>query len=119
MIVHDQRFRAAIRFFALLAFAASHFLLPSAAAQTTVHQPIGHDVSKALREMPAIPPQWDNMNEHPVKPIPHASTGGKDTVLQTKTGISAATVSGVAAFDGVGVTSGYTISGEPPDTNGS
>src|SRR5207245_6702616 len=46
------------------------------------------------------------------------AAGGKDTVLQTTT-TTAATVSGITNFDGVGVTSGYTISGEPPDTNGS
>jgi hypothetical protein len=119
MIVHDERFRSSATSLAALAFAASLFLPPSVAAQTTVHRPVGHDVSKPLREMPVIPPQWDNMNEHPVKPVPHPSAGGKDTVLQTTTGISAATVSGVVGFDGVGVTSGYTISGEPPDTNGS
>ncbi len=87
--------------------------------QTRVINPEGHDVSKPLHQIAPIAPQWDNMNEHPVKPVPHGSKGGKDTALQTQTSPTAATISAVTNFDGVGVTSGYTISGEPPDTNGS
>lgn len=89
------------------------------AQKTVVLQPTRHAVSKPLRNTKAIAPQWDNFNQHPVKPVPHFSAGGKDTVLQTRTGITSATVNSVAGFDGVGVSTGYTISGEPPDTNGS
>src|SRR5579859_3534100 len=65
-----------------------------ALAQTTVIHPEGHDTSKPLREMRAIPPQWENMNEHPVQPVPHGSQGGHDTALQS-TGLAStsATVS--------------------------
>jgi hypothetical protein len=87
---------------------------------TTVLHPIGHDKSKSLREMPVIPPAWENMAEHPVKPLPKRSSGGKDTALQTQPlAITAAAVSGVTGFNGVGLSGGYTISSEPPDTNGS
>ena len=89
-------------------------------AQQHVIKPVGHDVSKSLREMPVIPPAWENMELHEVKPIPHHALGGRDTAIQ-KQGLSttAATVSGTTGFNGIGVSSGYSISGEPPDTNGS
>ena len=87
--------------------------------QTVVINPAGHDVSKPLRQIAPIAPQWDNFNEHPVKPLPHGSAGGRDTALQTQPSTTAATISAITNFDGVGVTTGYTISGEPPDTNGS
>src|SRR5436189_2441703 len=102
----------------LAMFASLAFVTTSAMAQVVIHHPVGHDVSRALRDMPGIPPQWDNMNEHPVKPVPHAAAGGRDSVVQT-TGLAttSATVTSLTGFNGVGVTSGYTISGEPPDTN--
>ena len=60
------------------------------------------------------------MKEHPVKPLPNRSGGGKDTALQTQPlAITSATVSGVTGFNGVGLSGGYNISSEPPDTNGS
>src|SRR5437868_965821 len=87
---------------------------------TLVLRPVGHDKSKALDQMPVIPPAWENMETHPVKRLPKRSAGGIDTVLQAQ-GLSttAATVSSASGFNGVGLSSGYTISGEPPDTNGS
>jgi hypothetical protein len=106
-----------------LATAAMLLLLvsmPFSLYSQSVHgQLVGHDVSKALRDMPVIPPQWDNFSEHPVKGLPALLNGGKDGALQTAPIISSATVSGITNFDGVGVSTGYTISGEPPDTEGS
>jgi hypothetical protein len=94
------------------------------AQSAVVLRSVGHDTTKPLRDIPAIPPQWENMNEHPVLPIPvpgagAKSTGAKDSVLQRQPAITAATVGNYNSFEGVGVTSGYNISGEPPDTNGS
>src|SRR6266481_754214 len=107
-------------FMKTIAIVTSAFLLSSFTfAQVEVKHPEAHDTSKPLREMKAIPPQWDNMNEHPVLPVPHGSKGGKDTAIQTSGSTSAATISGITNFDGVGVTTGYPVSGEPPDTNGS
>jgi hypothetical protein len=71
--------------------------------------------------MRPIPPEFDHFNEHPVKPVPVSPKGaGRDSVLQSgATTATAATISGATNFDGVGLASGYNISGEPPDTNGS
>ncbi len=111
-----KAFRPSIRAFLLLL----SLTLPVAVyGQTTVLNPVGHDVSRPLRQIAPIAPQWDNLSEHPVKPVPHSSAGGRDTVLQSKPSTTAATISAITNFDGVGVTTGYTISGEPPDTNGS
>jgi hypothetical protein len=88
-------------------------------AQVVVIHPEGHDVSKPLREMSPIPPAWENPHEHPVKPVPHGSQGGRDTVLQTSPIITSATVNNLSGFDGVGLSSGYNVNSEPPDTEGS
>ncbi|GAC1515940.1 MAG: hypothetical protein NVS1B11_34960 [Terriglobales bacterium] len=97
------------------------FFLPCfALAQTIVMHPVAHDVSRPLRSIPAVVPQFDNFSGHPAKAVPHFSAGGKDTVLQNSaTNITAATVSSAAGFDGVGTSTGYSITGEPPDTEGS
>lgn len=83
-------------------------------------QLVGHDVSKPLRDIPVVLPQFENFNEHPVKPLPAMPAGGPDGALQTKPIIgTSATISAITSFEGPGVSSGLTISGEPPDTNGS
>src|ERR1043165_6430375 len=71
----------------------------SANAPVTVLHPIGHDVTRPLRDLPVIHPDWDNYNEHPVQPVPHGSAGGRDTVLQTTPITTTATISGQADFD--------------------
>lgn len=109
----------------LVLLTAMLFLLPcfALAQNTVVLHSVGHETTRALRDIPPIAPQWENMNEHPVKPVPlpsgSAKSGGKDKVLQSQPIVTSATVNAYGSFDGVGVTSGYNISGEPPDTNGS
>lgn len=90
-------------------------------AQTTVVNPAGHDVSRPLRDTTPISyAPWDHYNDHPVMPVPHHSAGGRDTALQTQAPApNAVTINSNAGFNGVGVSGGYTIQGEPPDTNGS
>src|SRR5262252_8782854 len=91
----------------------------SLSGQTVVIEPEGHDVSPPLREMGAVPPMWDNFNLHAVKPLPARPSGGSDGALQTRPLPNSVTVSAINGFDGPGVTTGLTISGEPPDTEGS
>lgn len=82
--------------------------------------PTAHDVSKPLRDTTPVAPPFDNFSVHALKAIPHGSSGGTDPVLQTSTSTpSSVSTSSLAGFDGVGVSSGYTITGEPPDTEGS
>lgn len=90
------------------------------AAQTVVLYPEGNDTSAPLRGMAPNFPTWDHMNDHPLRPVPHGSAGGKDSVLQNyAVSTTSATISSAAGFDGVGQNTGYTISGEPSDTEGS
>jgi len=89
-------------------------------AQTVVLNPEGHDTSKPLRDTAPNFPTWDHMNDHPLRPVPHGSAGGKDTALQSSSvSTTSATVNSSSGFDGVGLSTGYTISGEPADTEGS
>ena len=99
----------------LISFAAASPLF----AQDVVINPEGHDVSGPLRDMPPGPMSSYHMDDHPLRPIPHGSAGGKDYALQSRPGTSSATVSSATGFDGVGVSTGYSISGEPSDTEGS
>jgi hypothetical protein len=96
------------------------FVLPlSLHGQTVVLEPVGHDVSAPLRDMPVVPPRFEDFDLHMPKPVPHAFKGGPDGALQSKPSITAATVNNLAGFDGPGVSTGLSISGEPPDTNAS
>ncbi|HSM85157.1 MAG TPA: hypothetical protein VLT16_03345 [Candidatus Limnocylindrales bacterium] len=96
------------------------FSLPfSLHAQTVVIEPVGHDVSAPLRDMPVVPPTFDNFNLHMVKPVPHVFSSGPDGALQTAPIQTSATISSLSGFDGPGVSTGLSISGEPPDTNAS
>lgn len=89
-------------------------------AQTNVLHPVAHDISRPLREIAPIAPQWEGLITHDVKPVPHHSAGGVDTALQTSTPTAtAATISSSTGFDGIGISTGYNVSSEPPDTNGS
>jgi len=88
-------------------------------AQNVVLQPVGHDVSRPLRDMAPIPPMWENFNLHVNRPLPAQPSGGPDGALQTAPIQTSATVSTIGGFEGPGVSTGLTISGEPPDTNGS
>lgn len=87
--------------------------------QTVVLEPVGHDVSQPLRTMGAQPPMFENFNLHMVKPIPARPDGGPDGALQTAPIQTSATISNLSGFDGPGVSTGLSISGEPPDTNAS
>lgn len=110
---------------AFRSFAAMSLLLVLALpfslhAQTVVLEPVGHDVSAPLRDMPVIPPTFDNFNLHMPKPVPHVfNTGGPDGALQSSPSLTSATISNLTGFDGPGVSTGLSISGEPPDTNAS
>jgi hypothetical protein len=87
-------------------------------AQDTVLLPVGQDVSKPLRDIPPTSGR-SNYRLHEIMPIPHGSTGGVDTALQTTTStLRVPTTSGLS-FDGVGISTGYAVNSEPPDTNGS
>ncbi len=88
-------------------------------AQTVVLEPVGHDVSRPLRDMPVGAPIFSNFNLHAVKPIPAPPGGGPDGALQTSPIQSSATISNLSGFDGPGVSTGLQILGEPPDTNAS
>jgi hypothetical protein len=90
------------------------------AAQTVVLNPEGHDVSRPLRDTPPEIPSTDRMPDRPLRPVPHGSAGGKDSVLQSSpSSTTSATISSSSGFDGVGLSTGYSITGEPPDTEGS
>lgn len=111
--------------FALAAASSLLVVLPVTAQKMTTQVAsqrslVAHDTSAPLRSIPAIAPNWGSFQEHPVKPIPHGSAGGVDTVLQSRSVTqTAATVTSGLSFDGVGRAAGYSINGEPPDTNGS
>jgi hypothetical protein len=108
------------RSLAAAAVALLVFSLPSSlSAQVRVLQPVGHDVSKPLRDMPVIPAAFENFNLHEVKPAPSAPNGGPDGALQTQPGTNAVTINNLAGFDGPGLSTGLSIAGEPPDPNAS
>ena len=92
---------------------------PAVFGQTVVINPEGHDVSGPLRDMPAIIPGPDHMADRPLRPVPHGAAGGKDTAVQSSPSVTTATITNPAGFDGVGLSSGYNITGEPADTEGS
>ncbi len=105
-------------------------------AQNTGHRPekkVGaetfeldhYDVSRPLRDVRPIPPEWWALEDHPVKRWPHQHAARKlgsqpDPALQASQSLSPVPLVGTTAglnFDGVGVPN-YTVSGAPPDTNG-
>ena len=90
-------------------------------SQTMVFYPEGHDTSQPLRDIPAIPvTATDHMQDRPLRPVPHGSSGGKDAVLQNySSSTTSATMTSSSGFDGVGLSTGLNITGEPPDTEGS
>jgi hypothetical protein len=91
-----------------------------ASGQSIMLPPTAHDVSRPLRDTNPVPPPFDNFSLHSVRPVPHSSAGGTDTVLQTHAiTSSSATTSSINGFDGVGASTSYNITGEPPDTEGS
>lgn len=94
------------------------FALPfSLQAQTVVLHSVGHDVSAPLRNIPVVPPTFDNFNLHVPKPVPGLqANGGPDGALQSKPSITATTVNNLSGFDGPGVSTGLSISGEPSDS---
>jgi hypothetical protein len=109
-------FRSVAASFLLLAFAVPFSLH----AQTVVMHPVGHDVSRPLRDLPVVaPPIFDNFNLHLPKPVPAVPNGGPDGALQSTPGVSSATINNLSGFDGPGVSTGLSIAGEPPDTEAS
>ncbi len=89
-------------------------------AQTVVHNPEGFDTSKPLRDTPPEMPATAQSPDRPLRPVPHGSAGGKDTALQSfPAAPSTATIGSASGFDGVGLSTGYSITGEPSDTEGS
>lgn len=87
-------------------------------AQVTVLEPEFHGVTPPLRDMPVIPPTFDNFNLHLPKPVPGLqANGGPDGALQSSPSLTSATVSSLTGFDGPGVSTGLSISGEPSDSN--
>ena len=88
-------------------------------SQVTVIRP-EHEVSRPLRDIKPILPQAEGREEHAVKPVPSHSIGGTDTALQSLPATTSATVVGQTSFPGLGDgIAGFTMTGEPPDTNGS
>jgi hypothetical protein len=82
------------------------------------------DLSRPLRAMPLIPPDWRALGEeHPVGRLPHHHAARSlatsvDSALQVVVGPQVAAAKGLN-FDGVGVGLGtFQPSGAPPDTNG-
>jgi len=106
---------------AVAAFVLLGLAVPlSSHAQTRVLQPVGHDVSAPLRNLPVVPPPtFDNFNLHLPKPVPSFPNGGPDGALQTKPGQASVTINNLSGFDGPGTSTGLSIAGEPPDTNAS
>jgi len=89
----------------------------TAFGQSTV-LPLDSGKSKPVNQMQIITPQYEWHEVHEVMPVPHGSAGGVDTVLQTSTSTSSATVTSGVGFDGNGTTlPGFTLTGEPSDTN--
>ena len=92
----------------------------TASGQTVVMHPVGHDISRPLRDMPVVPAPVGSFKEHPVKALPAVRDGGPDGALQTKPlSTTSATISAISSFEGPGVSGGLSICCEPPDTNGS
>jgi hypothetical protein len=53
-----------------------------------------------------------------IKPNPHFSAGGRDSVLQSSPGLTSAAVTTGTGFDGLGTTfPGFVMAGEPSDSN--
>lgn len=90
--------------------------IPSMAQQEII--PTEHQKSRPVYEIQVITPHDEVQHIVEVKPNPHFSAGGIDTVLQSSPVLTAATVTNGAGWDGVGTTlPGFTMSGEPSDTN--
>jgi hypothetical protein len=85
------------------------------------HQQIAleHQPSRPMREIQVQLPNGGEVQRIiEVKPNPHFSAGGRDTALQSSPGLTSATVTTGAGFDGLGTTfAGFTMTGEPSDAN--
>jgi hypothetical protein len=90
---------------------------PAQAERPTIVLPERHDVTRALRELPPLPPpaQADE-SPHPPLPVRGGPTAGPrafDPKLQTS-GPALGAITPLASFDGIGNSAGVL----PPDTNG-
>lgn len=89
-------------------------------SQTVVLYPETQDVSQPLRNTPPAFPPNEHVPDRPLRPVPHGSAGGKDTVIQgSPSSTTSATFNTASSFDGVGLSTGYSVTGEPADTEGS
>jgi len=112
MTVFGQATRTALLSAALLV------TLNIASVAQTESIPLEHQKSRPVSEIQVITPHDDIQHVIEVKPIPHFSAGGGDSVLQSAPVVTSATVTPGAGFDGVGTTlTGFTMTGEPSDTN--
>ncbi len=74
--------------------------------------------SLPVNEIQVITPHGEVQHVIEAKPVPHFSAGGIDSVLQSSPATTSATVTTGVGFDGVGTTmSGFTMTGEPSDSN--
>jgi hypothetical protein len=102
----------------------AHFLFGTSqlAFAQTVENAVHFDLSPPLSTIQAPPrAQGAFLREHRVKmlpPLPTRAAAQADTVLQTTAVIALPAVVVGSVFDGVG-NPNFTISSDPPDTNGS
>jgi hypothetical protein len=107
---------AAVSAFTLV-FTFSAFAQSDVAAE---HVVIGmeHQQSRPVSEIMVITPHDEVQHMIEWKHAPAFSAGGRDSVLQSQPGITAAAVTNGVGFDGVGTTlAGFTMTGEPSDSN--
>lgn len=102
----------------VLIVTASLFCLAlSAWAQQDI-MPLEHQRSRPVYEIQVITPHDEVQHIIDVKPNPHSSTGGVDSVVQSAPVLTSATVTAGKGWDGVGTTMpGFTMTGEPSDVN--
>ncbi len=93
-------------------------LLLSIPVSVAAQQVMPTEHQRSLKEIQVITPHDDVQKVIEVKPIPHFPNGSGDAVLQSSPAVTAATVTSGLGFDGVGTTMlGFTMTGEPSDTN--
>jgi len=99
------------------AFALAFSVTSWAQEQQTIA--LEHQKSRPLHEIQVNLPNGNEIHRViEVKPNPHFTAGGRDTVLQSAPVGTSALVTTGTGFDGVGTTfPGFTMTGEPSDSN--